>query len=177
MLCQEAEKKDRIEVDYPVSFVYDKRISDIQGGTKELFISTKGRYALRVMIELAKNETDRFIPLQDIAEKLQISKEYLNSILKLLVREGQLSSLRGTGGGYKLCFRPEEYKIGTILRIVEGNLAPVSCVEGSGKCPSSCHCSSHAMWNDLNNVIGGFLDGITLTDFLEGGRYYSDKDV
>ena len=139
-----------------------------------MIISTKGRYALRVMVYLAKHPTQNYVPLQEITDQLQISKEYLNSILKILVQNEQLASLRGKGGGYKLCLPPEEYKVGTILRLVEGDLAPVSCVQGVRPCPSASHCGTHILWKDLDQVIQGFLDGIHLSDFLEGGRYYTE---
>ena len=101
-----------------------------------MIISTKGRYALRVMIDLAEHPTDGYVPLQEIADRQGISKEYLNSILKILVKNKQLDSLRGKGGGYRLANPPETYKVGTILNLAEGDLAPVSCISQPNSCPN-----------------------------------------
>ena len=137
-----------------------------------MIISTKGRYALRVMLDLAEHPSQGFTPLQEITQRQGISKEYLNSILKLLVEDGQLESLRGKGGGYRLSAPPEDFTVGRILRLVEGDLAPVACVQESPSC--SAHCRSFGMWQELNQVIGTYLDSIRLTDFMSGGRFYLD---
>ena len=129
-----------------------------------MIISTKGRYALRVMIDLAEHPGEGFIPLQEIAERQNISKEYLTSILKVLVQNDLLDSLRGKGGGYRLNHPPQEYSVGMILRLVEGDLAPVACV--AGQCSSPSHCRLYAMWDNLDQLINGYFDGITLADFL-----------
>lgn len=136
-----------------------------------MIISTRGRYALRVMIDLAEHPTGDFVPLQDIADRLKISKEYLNSILKVLVQNGQLDSLRGKGGGYRLIAPPEKYQVGTILRLVEGDLSPVSCTQDVSKCPDAANCCAHGLWGDLNRMINDFLDNVYLSDFMQGGRY------
>ena len=141
-----------------------------------MIVSTKGRYALRVMIDLAEHPTEGFVPLQEIADRVQISREYLSSILKILVQEGQLTSLRGKGGGYRLALAPEEIRIGAILRMVEGNLAPVSCIQGASQCPDASKCRTHAMWAELDSVISDYLDSVRLTDFLKGGRFYFKTD-
>ena len=137
-----------------------------------MIISTKGRYALRVMLDLCEHPREGFTPLQEISDRQGISKEYLNSILKILVEQGLLDSLRGKGGGYKLADKPENYKIGTILRTVEGDLSPVACVQNDHCCPNSAQCRSHAMWQELDKVISDYLDSIRLTDFMENGRFY-----
>ena len=137
-----------------------------------MIVSTKGRYTLRVMIDLAEHPTGGFVPLQEIADRLQISKEYLSSILKILVQNDQLVSLRGKGGGYRLCKRAEEYSIGTILRLVEGDLAAVSCVQEHEHCPAASRCRSYAMWTELNGLVNRYLDGLRLSDFLQGGHFY-----
>lgn len=137
-----------------------------------MIVSTKGRYAMRVMIDLAEHSGDGFVPLQEITDRLCISREYLSSILKVLVQHGQLESLRGKGGGYRLAFPPEKCRIGTILRVVEGDLAPVSCVQGECRCPDADQCRAHSMWAQLDHVISEYLDGIFLADFLNGGRFY-----
>ena len=135
-----------------------------------MIVSTKGRYALRVMLDLAEHPGSDFIPLQEIADRQNISKEYLNSILKVLVANHQLLSLRGKGGGYKLCMAPEQYSVGTILKIVEGDLSPVSCSQQA--CPHMASCRSFGMWQELDQVITDYLNGVKLSDFLEGGRFY-----
>ena len=137
-----------------------------------MIVSTKGRYALRVMIDLAEHPTEGYVPLQEISLRQNISKEYLSSILKILVEQGQLDSLRGKGGGYRLKYPADRYRIGDILRLAEGDLAPVSCVQPDHSCPNSVRCRTHAMWRDLDSIISDFLDRVTLADFLEGGRYY-----
>lgn len=136
-----------------------------------MIISTKGRYALRVMIDLAEHPAEGFVPLQDISDRLKISKEYLNSILKVLVQHNQLESLRGKGGGYKLTASPDQYRVGTILRLVEGGLSPVSCIQGASPCPDAANCCAHGLWGDLNKLINDFLDDVYLSDFMPGGRY------
>ena len=137
-----------------------------------MIISTKGRYALQVMIELAAHPSEEFTPLPEIARRLHISKEYLNSILKLLVADGQLTSLRGKGGGYRLTNPPETYRVGPILRLVEGDLAPVACVQENHQCPNAVQCPSYGMWEKLYGMINDYFDNIYLTDFLENGRFY-----
>ena len=137
-----------------------------------MIVSTKGRYALRVMLDLCEHPREGFTPLQEISDRQGISKEYLNSILKILVEHGLLESLRGKGGGYKLARKPEEYPVGTILRTVEGDLSPVSCVQNGQTCPNSTQCRSHALWQELDKVISDYLDSICLTDFMENGRFY-----
>lgn len=137
-----------------------------------MIISTKGRYSLRVMIDLAENSHGFYIPLQEISERQGISKEYLSSILKVLVEKGLLDSLRGKGGGYRLNKSPDQYRVGQILELAEGDLSPVSCVQAEHQCPNSIHCRTFAMWKDLDHVIGGYLNQVLLSDFLEGGKYY-----
>ena len=100
-----------------------------------MLISTKGRYALRVMIDLAEHQTDGYIPLKEVAQRQDISEKYLETIIKFLVRANILSGLRGKGGGYKLTKAPEQYTVGSILRLTEDSLAPVSCLEpGAAAC-------------------------------------------
>ena len=132
-----------------------------------MIVSTKGRYALRVMIDLAEHPADGFVPVKDIAQRHNISKEYLNSILKVLVQNKLLLSLRGKGGGYKLIKAPEEYSVGEILRYVEGNLAPVPCVLPSETCENSDLCPSLPMWRKLDNMINNYLDSVSLASLME----------
>ena len=137
-----------------------------------MIISTKGHYALRVMVDLAEHPGEGYIPLQEIADRQQISKEYLSSILKLLVEDGQLDSLRGKGGGYKLRHPVESYTAGQILLPVEGDLAPVTCVQDNHQCPNSIHCRSYSMWHELDTLISDYLNSVRLTDFLPNGRVH-----
>ena len=133
-----------------------------------MMISTKGRYALRVMIDLAEHQADGYIPLKVIAERQDISEKYLESILKSLVREKILTGLRGKGGGYRLAKPPERCTVGSILRLTEGSLAPVACLERSPmECERSAGCATLPVWQGLHKVICEYLDGITLQDILD----------
>ena len=141
-----------------------------------MLISTKGRYALRVMIDLAEHQTDGFIPLKEIAQRQEISEKYLESIIKLLVKARLLNGLRGKGGGYQLTKRPEQYTVGHILRLTEDSLAPVSCLEeNAGACPRAAECRTINLWQGLNQVINDYLDHITVADLMrreEDGNDY-----
>lgn len=133
-----------------------------------MLVSTKGRYALRVMIDLAEHPTDGYIPLKLIAERQGISEKYLESIIKLLVRARLLTGLRGKGGGYRLNRPAASYSVGEILRLTEGTLAPVSCLECSpNKCDRAGACRTLPMWEKLDGLINGYLDSVTLADLLE----------
>ena len=132
-----------------------------------MLISTKGRYALRVMIDLAEHQSEGFIPLKVIAQRQDISEKYLESIIKLLVKARLLNGLRGKGGGYKLTQPPEQYTIGAILRLTEDSLAPVSCLEpGAAACSRAAECRTLSMWRGLDKVINEYLDNITLADLM-----------
>ena len=130
-------------------------------------ISTRGRYALRVMADLATHQDEGYIPLKDIAARQEISEKYLESILKGLVQNRMLVGIRGKGGGYRLPNPPESYTVGSILRLTEGELAPVACLEsGAEACPRRDHCLTLPMWSKLNGMIQDFFDGITLADLI-----------
>ena len=132
-----------------------------------MIISTKGRYALRVMIDLAEHQTDRYSPLKEIAQRQEISEKYLESILKSLVQQKFLTGLRGKGGGYRLTRAPELYTVGSILRLTEGSLAPVACLEdGAVQCARSASCRTLPMWRGLNKLINDYFDGITIADLM-----------
>lgn len=132
-------------------------------------ISTRGRYALRVMIDIAQNYSGSYIPLNDIAERQGISEKYLESILVLLTRGGLLQGVRGKGGGYKLTMAPEEYTVGSILRLTEGSLSPVACLkDDTAPCSKQCECKTLPLWQGLNDAISTYLDGITLDMLLSG---------
>lgn len=141
-----------------------------------MIVSTKGRYALRVMIDLAEHQTNGYIPLKEIAERQDISDKYLESILKVLVQNRMLAGLRGKGGGYRLTKSPEEYTISSILRLTEGTLAPVACLDvNPTECPRMAECRTLPMWKKLDKLITDFFDGITLADLMrpdeEGNDY------
>lgn len=130
-----------------------------------MFISTKGRYALRIMIDLAKQENGRFIPLKEVALRQELSEKYLESILSILSKAGYLSSLRGKGGGYRLSRSPHEYTVAEILQLTEGSLAPVSCLEcNSTPCRRAAECPTLPMWQQLQTLIHNFFENITLED-------------
>ncbi len=132
-----------------------------------MLISTKGRYALRVMIDLAENQGDGYVPLKETAERQEISEKYLEGILKTLVQEGLLTGLRGKGGGYRLTRSPESYTAGEVLRLTEGSLAPVACLGPQAKsCPRMSQCRTLGMWEGLNRLIEQYLDGITIADLM-----------
>ena len=129
-----------------------------------MMISTKGRYALRVMLDLAENQRDSYIPLKDIAKRQEISEKYLETILPALIKNNYLEGLRGKGGGYKLSREPETYTIGSILKLLEG-LASVACLEGKeNHCTRASECKTLPMWRTLHEMIDDYFEGITLAD-------------
>ena len=133
-----------------------------------MLISTRGRYALRILLELAQYDQGPYMPLPLIAEKQGISEKYLESIIKLLVKARLLTGLRGKGGGYRLTMAPEQYTVGSILRLTEGSLAPVSCLEGDANaCPRAGQCHTLPMWTKLEGLINNYLDSVTLADLLD----------
>ncbi len=131
-------------------------------------ISTKGRYAVRVMLDLAKQSSEEYIPLLDIAKRQGISEKYLESIVAVLSKNDFLKSLRGKGGGYKLVKRPEEYTIGSILKLMEGSFAPVACLEKKpNRCERAAECETLKMWAGLEKITEEYFEGITLADLME----------
>jgi len=133
-----------------------------------MMVSTKGRYALRVMMEIAEKSKGTFIPLKDIAADQDISEKYLESIVAILTRAGFLEGLRGKGGGYRLTKAPEEYTVGSILKLTEGSLAPVACLEDDpNRCPRAGICRTLPMWSRLDRMIDDFFEGITIADLLD----------
>ena len=132
-----------------------------------MMVSTRGRYALRMMIDLAENSHDHaYIAMKDIAERLEISKKYMEQIMPVLVKNGLVEGLQGQGGGYRLTRRPEDYRVGEILRLTEGDLAPVSCLSGDSPCTRSGGCRTIAMWSRFNKLTNDFFDGITVADLM-----------
>ncbi len=136
-----------------------------------MMISTKGTYAIRVMLDLAQHENEGYISLKSIAERQNISAKYLESIVSMLNKGGMLSSLRGKDGGYKLLRSAEDYCIGEILRLTEGGLTPVSChgfAEDENGCRNVGNCLTFPMWQKLDTLINDYLDKVSLRDLLEG---------
>ena len=132
-----------------------------------MMISTRGRYALRVMVDMAENQGDGYLPLKEIARRQDISEKYLESIIKVLVQHKLLTGLRGKYGGYRLTKPPEEYTVGSILRLTEGTLAPVACLETDApECQRMAICRTLPMWQKLNDLINDFFDGYTLADLM-----------
>jgi Rrf2 family protein len=131
-------------------------------------ISTKGRYSLRMLVDLAEHKDNGYIALKDIAERQGISKKYLEQIVTLLNRSDILRTNRGYQGGYMLAQAPSQYTVGQILRVTEGGIYPVTCLEDNpNQCERSGQCKTLAIWQGLSNVIAEYLDGITLQDILD----------
>ncbi|MDD6729047.1 MAG: RrF2 family transcriptional regulator [Eubacteriales bacterium] len=130
-----------------------------------MMVSTKGRYALRIMIDLAENGQNSPVSLKDIAEREDIGIKYLEIIVASLNKNGLLESVRGKNGGYKLNKRPEEYSISSILNAAEGSLAPVACVE-TDSCENAHCCKTYTLWKELDDVIENFLSSKTLADII-----------
>lgn len=132
-----------------------------------MMISTKGRYSLRVLIDLAEHFGEGFIPMKEIAERQGISLKYLERFIPLLSKSGFIEGVQGKGGGYRLKRAPEEYTVGEILRVVEGNFAPVSCLEcGAKPCERANECRTISMWKNLQKTVNEYFDGITLKDLM-----------
>lgn len=140
-------------------------------------ISTKGRYALRLMLDLAEHNTGEYIALKDVSARQEISVKYLEQIITQLSRAGFLKSTRGPQGGYKLTKPPAEYTVGMILRITEGSLAPISCLEDEpNQCPRYGECETVEFWEGLYKVINEYVDGKTLQDLLDAAKQHSAYD-
>ena len=134
-------------------------------------ISTKGRYALRLLLDLAEHQEDGFVSLKDVAQRQEISKKYLEQIVALLNRPDILRTNRGFQGGYRLARSASEYTVGDVLRITEGGLEPVSCLENDPiLCERADSCATLPIWQGLSKVINGYLDSITLQDILDQQR-------
>ena len=135
-------------------------------------ITSKGRYALNVMLDLARHETDGFISLKTIADRLGYSMKYLESIVGSLKKAELVESTRGKDGGYKLCRSSCEYTVGEILRCIEENLAPVACIRaGTVECERAGECITVPMWKELDDITNAYLDTVTLADLLTGDKW------
>ncbi len=134
-----------------------------------MMVSTKGRYALRVMLDLALQPPGDYVSLKEISMRQGISLKYLEAIIAILNKQGFFDSQRGKLGGYRLNRTPAEYTAGEILRLTEGSLAPVSCLDvGCVSCTQSPSCMTMNLWQKLDGIIGGYLGGVTLQDILDG---------
>lgn len=130
-------------------------------------ISTKGRYALRVMIDLALNSNGRYITAKEISERQEISNKYLEQIIAMLNKAGYLETARGNTGGYKLARKPNEYIIGDILKVTEGNLTPINCLTEEGKCKRQEGCKTYSFWKGLDDAINEYVNSKTLEDLIK----------
>lgn len=134
-------------------------------------ISTKGRYAVRVMLDLALNNTGEYIKVKDIAARQEISEKYLEQIIAVLNKAGYVTSVRGAQGGYRLTKRAEDYTVGMILRLTEGSMAPVACLEeGAPACERCDSCETLGVWKNLYAAINQVIDNVTIADLVEKRR-------
>lgn len=141
-------------------------------------ISTKGRYALRLMMDLAMNNTGEPVRIKDIAARQEISDKYLEQIISTLNKAGYVKSIRGPQGGYRLTKAPEQYTVGMILRLTEGSLAPVSCLEDEvNTCPRQDGCATLRLWQMLDTAISNIVDKVTLADIVEWQSQIADNYV
>ncbi|MCR2047670.1 Rrf2 family transcriptional regulator [Acetatifactor muris] len=133
-----------------------------------MMISTKGRYALRVMIDLAENFGKGYVPMKEVAERQNISLKYLERILPVLTRNKLIEGVQGRGGGYRLTADPGRYRVGDILRLTEGDLAPVACLGcDADACERAADCKTLPMWSEFHRLTNAYFDGILLSDFVK----------
>lgn len=133
-----------------------------------MMVSTRGRYALRVMIDLAEHSNGKYMAMKSVAERQEISLKYLEKILRLLVSANLVEGVHGKGGGYRLTRPPQDYSVREILKLTEGSLAPVACLEcGAEECKRAGECRTLPMWTELNRLVNGYLENITLADLMK----------
>ncbi len=138
-------------------------------------ISTKGRYSLRLMLDIAQHGEMSNVSIRGISERQGISTKYLEQLVSMLVRVGYLKSIRGAQGGYRLAKKPSEYTVGDILRITEGSLSPVSCLDDEvNQCPRVASCPTIGVWKGLYETINNYVDSITLEDLVNAGKKAND---
>ena len=134
-----------------------------------MMISTRGRYALRVIIDLVEHTSDGYIPMKEVAKRQELSLKYLERILPVLVKNGLVEGIQGKGGGYRLSRTPEEYTVGEILKLTDGNLAPVACLECDAQsCEKKSACRTLPMWTEFHRMTNEYFDGITVADLING---------
>lgn len=140
-----------------------------------MLISTRGRYALRILVDMAEHQTEGFLPLKEIAQRQEISEKYLESIVKELVKNGIVAGVRGKGGGYRLCRPPEQINVGDILYYMEGTLAPVACLErGAAPCEKAAVCRTLEFWRGLDEAIRDYTAGFSVADLVKSGQPGND---
>lgn len=133
-----------------------------------MLISTRGRYALRVLLDLAENQNDGYIAMKNVAERQELSLKYIEKIMPVLSKNGYVKGVHGKGGGYRLARDPKDYKVGDILRLAEGDLAPVACLGCDAKpCSRADKCKTLPMWTEFNDLVNNYFDGITLADLMK----------
>ena len=133
-----------------------------------MMISTKGRYALRVMIDLAEHQNNGYVAMKNVAERQGISLKYIEKIMPVLSKNNYVEGVHGKGGGYRLSKSPKDYKVGDILRLTEGGLAPVACLEcNTEKCERADKCPTLPMWKDFYTTVNDYFDKITLDDLIK----------
>lgn len=134
-----------------------------------MMISSRGRYALRVLLDLAEYRGEQYIPMKEVAQRQELSLKYIEKIMPVLVKNDYVRGVHGKGGGYRLSRAPEEYRVGDILRLTEGNLSPVSCPEcTSGGCERADTCKTKPMWRDFHRLVNDYFDQITLAELMTG---------
>ena len=140
-------------------------------------ISTKGRYALRMMLDLALHNTGEYISLKDISQRQGITVKYLEQIVTVLAKAGFVHSQRGNNGGYRLARKPEDYTAGDILRVMEGNLQPIVCLEADpNECARSAYCRVLPFWQGLGKVVNDYVDSVTLEELADQARFMAGND-
>ena len=134
-----------------------------------MIVSTRGRYALRVLLDLCDGDPDAFVPMKEIAKREGISVKYMEQIMPVLVKNGLVEAVHGKGGGYRLGVKPSECRVGDVLRLTEGDLAPVACLScGAEPCKRYADCKTIGMWSGFNRITNEYFDGITLSDLNKG---------
>ena len=133
-----------------------------------MVVSTKGRYALRVMIDLAEHQNESYIPMKDVANRQHVSLKYMEKIMPVLSKNNLVEGVHGKGGGYRLTRTPDAYTVGEILRLTEGDMAPVACLEcNAAPCDKTADCRTLPMWTDFYKLMNEYFDGITLADLMK----------
>lgn len=133
-----------------------------------MLISTRGRYALRVMLDLAQNQSDGYIAMKKVAERQGLSLKYIERIMPVLSKNNYVEGVHGKGGGYRLSKEPADYKVGDILRLAEGDLSPVTCLScNAERCDRADTCPTLPMWTEFHNMVNNYFDGITLADLMK----------